>query len=396
MGKAKKSQVSMFIIIGIIIIICSVAFISFTDYDIDIFTDEKSSTKVKEFVESCLELETNRALEGIGNRGGWLYPQGISYAPLELEEKQLLDDPSVKRAVGVDYKFNSNSFEIPYWYYYDSDEEFKDNIPPYNNPDDPDSIQNQMERYIEENIERCFRNFNVFEDVYDVEYDIIEINVDVELPNKESKEIFVSLELPIHIDEITSEGKEYVDFFSFETENVLYIPYLLARDVVAAEDKTAFLEHKIISFMNPYETTDDRDGLPPKYAFKLGYDFDPWSVSDIANEVKRIISSNLFLVKDTNTYYEEIEPPSELESSEFANAVLNRIHTKDYLSQHSILLRDGEKRLFKRFKDYKLDFEYEMSHPMAFKISPSIGNILVLPRPEAFAGILPNIFYRVC
>ncbi len=392
MGKAKKSQVSMFIIIGIIIIICSIAFISFTDFDIDIFTDEKSSTKVKEFVESCLELETNRALERIGNTGGWIYPPQVGfYAPLELEEKQLLDDPLVKGAEGVDF-FN---VEIPYWYYYDdSSESFRNNlIPPYNNPDDPNSIQNQMERYIEENIEReCFRNFNVFEDVYDIEYDRNEINVDVELPNKESKEIFVSLELPIHIDEITSEGKEYVDFFSFETENVLYIPYLLARDVVVAEDNTSFLEHKIISFMNPYETTDDRDELPPKYAFELSYDFDPWSVSDVVIKVKEIISSNLFLVKDTNTNITPVELPAGLENNDFADAVLNRIHTKNYLSQHSILLEDGEYKLFKRFKDYKLDFEYEMHHPMAFKISPSVGNILVLPRPEAFAGILPIFF----
>ena len=389
--ETKKSQVSIFIIIGIIIIISSIAFIYFTDVDIDIFTDEKSSTKVKEFVESCLELETNRALERIGNTGGWIYPQGGLYAPLEFEEKQILDDPLVKKAKGVDF-FN---IKIPYWYYYDdSSESFRyDLIPSYNNPDDPNSIQNQMERYIEENIEReCFRDFNVFEDLYDIEYNINDMNIDVELPDRESKEISVSLELPIYIDEITSEGKEYVDFFSFETENVLYIPYLLARDVVVAEDKTAFLEHKIISLMKPYEATENREGLPPTYALELSYDFDSWRVVDVASKTKQIISLSLFLVKDINTNYEDVELPTGLEDNAFAKAVLNEIHTENYLSQYSILLENGEKKLFDRFKDYKLDFEYEMFHPMAFKISPSVGNVLVLPKPEAFAGILPIFF----
>ena len=391
MSKAKKSQVSMFIIIGIIIIICSIAFIAFTDYDIDIFTDQKSSTKVKEFVESCLELETNRALEQIGNRGGWIYPQGGPYAPLEFEEKQILDDPLVKKAEGVDF-FN---VEIPYWYYYDdSSESFRnDLIPPYNDPDDPNSIQNQMERHIEENIEReCFINFNVFKDVYDIEYDINEINADVELPDRESKEISVILELPIQIEEITSEGKEYIDFFSYETENVLYIPYLLARDVIVAEDNTAFLEHKIISFMKPYEATENREGLPPTYALELRYDFDSWRVADVARKTKQIIT-HLYLVKDINTDYEDVELPAGLEDSEFAKAVLNKIHTEDYLSQYSILLQDDKPKLFSKFKNYKLNFEYQPFHPMSFKISPSIGNVLVLPNAMDFGDLLLPIFF---
>ena len=352
---------------------------------IEIFSDDKSSTSVRGFVDSCLETTTERSLEIIGSNGGWIYPPSFitKYAKTDINSniysKQLSKDSQ-----GVDF-FGEKT---PYWYYYDdSSEKFKFQIPPYDDKDVDYSIINQMQKFIEENIEReCLNGLIVFDDLYDTNYNLNDIKVEVEFTENK---IFTYLTLPIEIVEINTNAYEYIEDFNYETQNKIYLPYLLARDVVKSQSKNSFLEHRVIDFMYPNQQTDTRDNLPPFYDFDLTYDFEPWRVDNVEKRVKEIIDSNIHLVQDINTNYRKNDIPKGLENSNFANSVLNELYTKDYLSENSQLLEDGQDRIFRKFSQMELNFDYDIFYPMSFRIDPSIGNTIVMPNPQSFLGLIP-------
>ena len=388
----KKAQTSIFIIIGVILVISIIAAISFNSNKLTIFSDQKSSLQVEEFVDSCIQLETDRAMELVASKGGWIYPpqEILYYAKVNLRsnDETTFQDFLIQDSQGLQ---DPAKEKIPYWFYYDDgDEAFKTQIPPYpstDNRNNPHSIDNQMERYIKENIEsECFRGFSPFLDAYEINYDLEDLVVDVEFTNDE---IRTFVEMPIEVLELSTQSTEYISEFDYKTPNKIYIPYNLIKDIVYTQSESSFIEHRIIDFIYANQDTNSRDNLPPFSEYTLDYDFKPWRVDLVENRVRQIIESKTYLIKDINTKNEELEIPKGLEDSPFANAVLNEIYSKDYLSQNSQLLTEGNERLFSEFSNVELDFEYYSFYPMHLRIDPSFGNVIAMPRPQSFLGLIP-------
>lgn len=376
---SKSAQLSIFIVIGTMLIIGTIAFLIFGNNSIPLFADERNSASIKDFVESCLEFEGERAIDRLGATGGWLY-----HTPMVFTNRDLSSNYN-RRAQGLNFL---EKVEMPYWYYFDdSSNNFAFNIPEYDS-NSPYSMKNQLKRYLEENIERnCIQNFDQFQDRYDVKYDPSKYDFDVVF---REDFIEVSLDLDLQILETTTNTTEFVSLFSKKLENKLRIPYALALDIVKAESNSSFVEKRILHFLNPYQTSSTKDLLPPFYDFRMTYDFKSWNLRDVEKLIQNLVSAHIGKVQLLNTDYKETLLTPELRNNEFAVS-LNNLYTKDYLSEHTNTQEEFP-RIFREYKNYEVEPTYESFFPSSIEISPSMGNEILLPRPQSIISLIPFFF----
>lgn len=381
----KKTQIGVFILISLIIVIIGISVFTYNSDNIKLFDDQTSSYKVKSFVVSCMNLETKQAIKELALHGGWLYSPFSENSDFLYADKDT-NSYLVKNKKG--YK-DPGGITIPYWYYYDdSDETFKFNIPDYDS-DSKYSIKNQLKRYLDEKFDKeCIKGFEDFKDIYTVEYDKKNIDFKVEF---DDDQMYINLELPLKINELNSNNSEYLTNFGVKKENDLWTAYALAKDITISEKNTSFIEKRTLSFMAPYETSNRRDLLPPTYDYQLKYDFKPWKVKNVEKVFRQILSSNIHNIKFLNSADKPNKLPNDkLKDSKFAKA-LNNLYYKDYLSENSIVKKSNSK-LFDSYKSYKVSTKYEYFFPTYFNIAPSLGNILLLPRPESVINLIPIFF----
>jgi len=380
---SKKAQIGIFIILATILVIAGISVFIYNSENISLFQDEKSSYKIKTFVESCLDAQTKKAINEIGLHGGWLYHNELKFA----------DKNTNRYLISKMRGMNNFGVELPYWFYYDSNSgdkgEFKLNIPSYDDKSDKYSLVNQVKLYLDENLEKnCIKNFKDFENSYNIVYEPKKINTNVEF---DENNIFVSLDLPLEINEINTNNTEYIEKFTVKKKNKLFIPYNIAKDIVLTESKNSFLERAFINIITPYQNSNRRDLLPPFYDFKFNkYDMNFWDVRKVEKMYKRIISANVHLIQFMNSDYSEPRLPENLKNDEFVNAVYG-IYKKDYLSDNSANIKD-KPEIFNEYKNYKIKLKYEPFYPTFFSLAPSYGDIILMPRPEMITNFIPMFF----
>lgn len=374
-----KGQIGIFVVIGVILVVGFVFLVSTSFTDIPIFSDEKNTNNVKEFVESCLILETKSAVSMLGAQAGWLYPKPMSYVSRD-NHKELN-----KYAEGFDFLEKN---KMPYWYYYDdSDEIFKTYIPEYDSDSDY-SLKSQVKRYLDENMEiNCFDGFNNFKDIYNVNYDVDEIETRVIFLDRE---IIVDLRLNLEIENVVTDEVNYISDFRIKVDNKLYVPYHLAKEIIKAEINSSFMDTRVMNILRPYQDSNSRSLLPPQSQTNFKYDFDVWYMDDVEKTLKEILSSEVSRVQFLNTNVVERVIPEELRNSEFVQAT-NSLYTNDYISENTDLDETNSK-LFKQFKDLKVTPTFEPFYPIFFRIKQAIGDTILLPNPENVLGFLP-IYY---
>ncbi len=138
MKNNKKAQVTLFIIIGIVMIAAVATFlyirntIEAGDRDADIIRQieeiPSELVPIRTFVESCIKLETEEALRIAGQHGGHVYSDSFASNIIEPTEGDALE-------------YNPfPGYKVPYWYYMESDNSctsdcsFKSNAPPLCRP----------------------------------------------------------------------------------------------------------------------------------------------------------------------------------------------------------------------------------------------------------------------
>lgn len=370
MINSSKAQIAIFVVIATLLVLAIGIFFTInSDSAVKVFSSDKSSYKVKEFVEDCMEVKSREAVDMIGRKGGWLYhPESLRF--IEMNTNEML----VKKMDGISF-FKDN---IPYWYYYDDNSKtFKTRIPEYDSENEF-SLKNQIKKYIDDELDACIKGFSSFEDIYDIDYEPRKTDSSVEIYDEK---IIVSLYLPLKILEKNTQNLEYVEEFRSSVENKLRVPYHLAKEVVNAQSKSSFIEHQTLSIITTYQSSQGRENLPPFYDFKIGeYDRKPWFIPEVEERVKQILSSNIGLIQFKNTDDKVFSLPERLEDNAFARGVLSSFN-RDYLSETS-LYKENDKNLFEEFSEYSITPEYLPFIPMHFSITNSLGDIILFPKPE--------------
>jgi hypothetical protein len=273
MGIRKKGQVTIFIILGLIVLLSIALFIYFkTSF---IVTEPRLLAKelspISVYVEQCMDKSAEEAVRKISERGGYFtLPAFIESNP------SMYVNPD---GIGV--------IKIPFWFYKGA--RFNPSIV---------TIQNEIARYVETNVMSCINGFAPFEKEYKITaLDTIKVTA---LLN--SDDISFVMKYPIRVNHKGNSTYTIIDKFTTSVPVRLKKIIETANRILESEVRTAYLENFTIDMMtsNPdIPFTDMQFGCKAK----------EWRVTDIKAKVQEIVSYNIQRIRLKNTnYLQFIEP----------------------------------------------------------------------------------------
>ena len=378
MYKSKKLQISIFIVLTTIIVVSGIGFFFISDKKVALFEDTTPSGNVKRFVEECIYDTSNRAQNLIGFYGGHLYKNPKIYASNKL------NDEINKKAKGINFL---DKIEIDYWYYYDDDkEDFITNIPDYSSSSKY-SIKNQIATYVYENINsNCINNFNSFESLYKIKYELEELKINVDMRDDL---INVRILFPLEITEKNTQKKEFIDTFENKVENKILVPYQIAKLILENEKKNIFLERVILNLIPTFQSYLTKEDLPPFYDFILGeYDYEPWKFDKTKNRLLGVLNSNLGILRFSESGSKKYTIPKELEDNEFAKGFIKKFDN-DFLNLDDSDIKNSYKN---QISNYDISTNFEVFFPNYIRIFPNLGNSVLFPNPRIVPGLFPLIY----
>lgn len=289
----KKAQLTLFIIVGIIILlgvglsiyISSVKKIETIGPETIVEEVPVQFQPLRDFIGSCLIKTSEDALDKIGKTGGYtdLRKRGIISNQLEPTESNA-------------FRFfpEDENSEIVYWHYFKSSNECKNNckcsseMPYLRKEDGSPSIEEEIERYIDSNIESCLGNFESFKN----QGYIIDKKDDAKTTATIAENnIPILLKYPIKAKRGESEA-DIEDFF-VRIPLDFYKIYELASEITEKEMKYPFLERWTQEEINAFGLGVDKDSIPPTTAVSFDPGQDPvmWS----KEKTKDIIINNILV-----------------------------------------------------------------------------------------------------
>ena len=360
----KKSQVTLFIIIGIVILLTAAIFYFIRESRIYVEPEliEPELMPIKNYIETCIELTAEDAIGILGLQGGYIdIPKEINdekYAYIKIDD--------------------TGFFKIPFWYY-----NGLSRIPSVN------LMETQISDYVTKNIGECIREFIAFEN----EFDITEIK---KLKTKTSigeNNVLVEVDYPIRIKDKGKGKVSYVREFSSEVFVKLKQAYDLGVKIMQQENKDLFFEDITIELltMNPEIPT---DGLEVTCKQKK------WFLSDIKKEMQNMLYYNIPQVRVRNTNYlafmEDESVYEELRKTTFEDINEGRypeIEAPEDAYAYNHYLWDVKTKP----QDLTVAFSYLPNYGMNIDARPSEGGILksgVGEGPTKYLGFMCLNFYH--
>ena len=297
----KRGQVSLFIIIGLVLVI-SIALFIFVKEKTTIFSPETIAPAeikpIKQFTETCIIDLANDAAFLLMTQGGYLNPQDV-FPDFDYQKDSHID-------IG---------FKVPMWYY-----RGENRIPSYT------LMEQQLSSFVTERMLACLNNYDVFKEEYDIAV-LAPLQTSAVISDND---ISVTVTYPL---EITDKMKNKVtnwEKFNAKVDSSLGKLYRLAFNIMTLENNRAFLE----------SLTDEMiaasDWLPYE---GLEFNCKPktWNIFEMKDYIKTLIFINLqFLTfegtkyRDTGMlYYDKLYRYS-LGTEEFSDIKVNAIYDPEW------------------------------------------------------------------
>ena len=147
----KRGQITLFVIIGVLIISAVILAVVFRPQLIGIAVSPEEAQRivntqlgpVQEFTESCMAFAARKTLNTMGRQGGYVIPR-----PSHISIPEVVPDAPV----------------INYALYYDSERGYINELPSLN------KLKEELITYVENNVDfvRCIDDYNNFEDILEV------------------------------------------------------------------------------------------------------------------------------------------------------------------------------------------------------------------------------------
>lgn len=298
----KKAQVTIFAIIGAIILIGSSLFLYSQTQTAkqtvpDAYLKEKVPIEfgaIKKYVDECAYKISVDGLKLAGQHGGY-----ISMMDPEISTASFKIIPESTESEAVIFSPGS-SLAIPYWWYLKSENncrgkcEYSSKRPDLRGSEN--SIEKQLEKYVKKNLKTCINNFKDFkEQGFDIE-ELGDIKVNAVIAEKD---VAVLVDYPI---EASKESKAKITkYYALIPINFQRI-YNLATKINNLEEEHRFLENAIINLIASF-TAVDKEKLPPVTDMRFSYGSSlRWSRSDVKNKVIGILNSYIGLFQVDGTY----------------------------------------------------------------------------------------------
>lgn len=254
----KRGQVAIFIIVAILIAAGTALYFVLRDKtDIPIVSTEFAP--VYSYYSSCIEEKTKDAIDLAGSQAGYVYPgvyiPGSDYAPFSNQ-------------------LNFMGFPVSYWYYVSGNGVIKEQVP--NKAD----IENEISRYIEENINNC--DFEVFY-AQGFSIDFGEPNVKTAI---EENKIVVDVMSDVSVSREESSAKKTEHKVELNSKFGKF--YRIAREIYDKEKNEAFLENYSTDVLRLYAPV---DGVELMCKSKV------WKTTEVVDELKNGLEANIAALK---------------------------------------------------------------------------------------------------
>ena len=403
----KKSQITVFVLLGLVIIITIALLFYLRSSTIKVkppvenleVTDEIKP--IQTYVVNCLKENSKEALIKIGQNGGYINVTGMKISPVPYDSDALLFEPQI----------------MPYWYHIRDCQSSSigcvDSLkPPLCDEEDacvinskgPNSIEEQLSKYIESTIERC-ADFSVFENLFDINAGTIDVTTII-------REDFIEFQLsyPLKITSKSSGQKTEIPFFVTNQNIKFKEVYELATDITQQEIDNNFLELQTMNLISIYSGLDSNK-LPPLSKVEISTGVVSWTRSSVKEMIMSDVLPYMNFIRLLGTFNEwQLMSMDNTDYSMYANGVY---HSMEYnLNNDSY---DLQANFIYPYSDIYLDFggseilkpdEFIPEYPLMkavglfikdykFKYDISYPLIVSIKDPTAFNGEGYNFNYAL-
>jgi len=320
---AKKGQVSIFIIIGIILIVAIGIYIYVTRERVLAPVEAErvraevvpaEARPVQEFVQTCLYETAKEAFKRLGERGGYT-EHTLRYNPYE---------PTQGRAV----QFAPDSeLKVPFWWHMNADNKCVTDCTFASEQPSLDTIERQVDLYIKKKLPECLNEFRQFRQQQLFVAPTGEIDPDTRIS---TGNVVVLLSYPLEARK--ADERHALKEFVTELPLNFYEIYMLATNITSIQAEHAFLERKTRSFISVFGRVDS-DALPPESGFQVKFGRGvTWIKHNVEQKMREMLASYIPLLKVTYTRnYRYLEPPKGIDR-ELYDTLYNRDFTVPVLA----------------------------------------------------------------
>lgn len=288
--KSRKAQVTVFIIIGIIILFSVAIFYYMKNAGLEgpKFFQPKTPP-VDAFIQQCLENTAREALVSIGAQGGYLVlPTMIGANPTRYV--------SLVPGVGGPY-----IPKVPYWYY-----EGQTEIPSL------EYIEYEIQTYVRQNLDSCIQDFSGLRDEFQIDvYGDYEVNVILGDWDTQVKLDWLIDVTPKGTDE-TTRKEEFLVKMNVPLGRI----WNLAKEILEAENQKGFFETMTIDLMASHPPEDI-----PFTGLQLHCGQLTWHTSTIKEKLNRALVPAITGIRFRNTNHIPWEDKSEKKYKEIAEVL---------------------------------------------------------------------------
>ncbi len=371
----KKGQVTLFVILGLVIVI-GLAFYFYIQnrsqpiLNVERFTGEVG--RVQAYVESCIEQVGRRGLDELGRHGGYIDPLNPEYTPFTIDYNNI--DQSESDLAFLDYRNKDSG--IVYWQYAKSSDdcwhcEVSSLSPPIA------SMEEQLGLYIDDNLQSCLDDFSSFKEQGYIINSMTNSTTDVSIVD--TKILF----LTNYTIEVTLNNQvTYVPLFYNEIDFPLLKYYAMAVNITQNQIDNNYLDYYAIYLVGQHASLDAAK-FPPLSSYQTGYATVFWSKTNIKRNYESLLNSYM-------PFFRVVGTANDVST----NFTTRPIEQKMYDAMRLPLFDE------KSVRDYDLK-NIEITHvyagqPIYLNVNPSDGDMLstILERDsfgKKFSGLLSSV-----
>ncbi len=288
-GTSRKGQVTIFIIIGIVILFAFAGILYVTKTstsdlvrdqgDVLIATVPQEFQSIQTYTENCISQIATQGLIILGQQGGYIYP--------EVEGAYSAADPTNSDGLVLE------DLKIPYWRYNskpnsDLQISYSSLKPQLRSRDGSGvSVEDQLGQFVDEELNKCLKNYASFEQQgFQITADEAAKQTTTRVLDKG-----VSFLLEMNVQAQKGTAKTEMDKFYVVIPLNLEHYYDLASQITEAEKNYTFMESQAMSLIETFSSL-DTNKLPPTDA--VTFDLAPtkfWQASDAKQHLKQILNS---------------------------------------------------------------------------------------------------------
>jgi hypothetical protein len=365
----KSAQVTIFIILGIILLITVgiITWLSYSYVDEIPATFELSQEPVVAYIQQCLVDVTEEAVLKAGQQGGYIYTDKLSEEEIELAEVL---------PFSTEYLLLPKQ-QLPYWYYQESNGFDRIEIPELEMEYYGDfSIQDQIERYIHERLPACLNNFAALQNAGITVSHTGETFISSQIA---TNGIQVTANMPITIREASATTE--MNEFTVTLNSPLKKVYNLAVEITEHELDTLFLERNTQNLLSIYGQVDNAY-LPPMFG---GLHFEScaarqfWFYTDVEKDVQNMLAANIPYLKVAGTEFDRIQITNTIEQDKETQELRQAMMDKFIISPSK-----------GNYEGVSASFNYQTTYPMELTFGNNLGYGLLQPQSLEIDLLLAN------